>query len=149
MQFTLVIEGNLTEDPKLRTTDSGHTLCNLRVAHNTRRFVKGEWQDSQPIFLTVTCWAKLAENVAKLRKGDPVIVDCRNDLHAEVYRDTAYLRVTANNVAVSMRRHEAASLRQRIPAAPTADTVVTAEGEHYDADSYAEHATEHGLTAVG
>jgi single-strand DNA-binding protein len=75
--------------------------------------------DGTPLWIQVTCWRELAERVAKLHRGDAVIVDARDDLSAWAFltredepRPAARLQVTANNVAVSMRFAEAQALRQ-------------------------------------
>jgi single-strand DNA-binding protein len=50
------------------------------VASNERRFDKeaGRWTDGDRLYLTVTCWRKLASNVlVSLGKGDPVMVTGR------------------------------------------------------------------------
>ena len=43
----VVLTGNLTRDPELRSTSSGMSVCSLRVACNTRRKNQstGEWSE--------------------------------------------------------------------------------------------------------
>ena len=43
----VVITGNLTKDPELRTTPNGTPVCKLRVAVNSRRkdSYSGDWVD--------------------------------------------------------------------------------------------------------
>lgn len=75
----VVITGNLTRDPELRTTPSGMSVCSLRVACNTRRKdnASGEWVD-KPNYFDVTVWGAQGENCATyLAKGRPVAVDGR------------------------------------------------------------------------
>jgi single-strand DNA-binding protein len=77
----VIITGNLTVDPELRSLPSGTSLCELRVASNTRRKdgSTGEWQD-KPNYFTVVVWGGQAEAAAEyLRKGRPVAVDGRLD----------------------------------------------------------------------
>ncbi|HEX6754781.1 MAG TPA: single-stranded DNA-binding protein [Mycobacteriales bacterium] len=79
-ETTVTVIGNLVDDPKLRTTDSGHDLAAFRVASTARRpdSQTGRYADAGSLFLSVTCWRALAGNVtASLRKGDPVIVTGR------------------------------------------------------------------------
>jgi len=55
-------------------------VCNFRVASTARRFDREQstWIDGDSVFLRVTCWRQLAENVyASVRKGDPVVVTGR------------------------------------------------------------------------
>jgi single-strand DNA-binding protein len=75
----VVITGNLTRDPELRSTNNGTSVCGLRVAVNTRRKdpSTGEWTDKANYF-DVTVWGAQGENCAQyLQKGRPVAVDGR------------------------------------------------------------------------
>lgn len=75
---SVVISGNLTRDPELKTTSNGTPVCELRVATNTRRRnAAGEWED-KPNFFNVTVWGGQGENAAKfLSKGRPVMIQGR------------------------------------------------------------------------
>jgi len=81
MHETLItVVGNLVDDPKLRTTDSGVEVTGFRVASTSRRYDRdtNRWVDYGQLFLGVTCWRTLGVNVvASLRKGDPVVVSGR------------------------------------------------------------------------
>ena len=75
----VVLTGNLTRDPELRTTPSGTSVCSLRIACNTRRKdgASGEWVD-KPNYFDVTVWGGQGENCATyLQKGRPVAIDGR------------------------------------------------------------------------
>jgi single-strand DNA-binding protein len=74
----VVLTGNLTRDPELRSTPSGTSVCSLRVACNTRRKdSSGNWVD-KPNYFDVTVWGAQGENCAQyLSKGRPVAVDGR------------------------------------------------------------------------
>ena len=73
----VVLTGNLTRDPELRSTNSGLPVCSLRVACNTRRKQGDEWVD-KPNYFDVTVFGKQGENVAEyLEKGRPVAIDGR------------------------------------------------------------------------
>jgi single-strand DNA-binding protein len=75
----VIITGNLTRDPELRSLPSGMSVCSLRVACNTRRKdnQSGEWVD-KPNYFDVTIWGRQGENAAQyLSKGRPVAVDGR------------------------------------------------------------------------
>ena len=68
---SVVITGNLTRDPELRTTPSGTSVCKLGVAVGERRKISGEWADYTNYF-DVTVWAASAEACAQyLTKGSP------------------------------------------------------------------------------
>ena len=75
----VIITGNLTADPDLRSLPSGTSVCKLRVAVNTRRKDNstGEWVD-KPNYFDVTVWGAQGENCARyLTKGRPVAIDGR------------------------------------------------------------------------
>ena len=75
----VVITGNLTRDPELRALPSGTSVCDLRVAVNTRRKngATGEWED-KPNFFDVKVWGAQGDNCARfLSKGRPVGVQGR------------------------------------------------------------------------
>jgi single-strand DNA-binding protein len=75
----VILTGNLTRDPELRSLPSGTSVCNLRVASNTRRkdSSTGEWVD-KPNYFDVTVWGAQGENCAQyLSKGRPLAVDGR------------------------------------------------------------------------
>jgi single-strand DNA-binding protein len=75
----VVITGNLTRDPELRSLSSGNSVCKLRVAVNSRRkdAASGDWVD-KPNYFDVTVWGAQGENCATyLSKGRPVAIDGR------------------------------------------------------------------------
>jgi single-strand DNA-binding protein len=75
----VVMTGNLTRDPELRSTSGGTSVCSLRIACNTRRKdqTTGDWVD-KPNFFDVTVWGAQGENCARfLSKGRPVAIDGR------------------------------------------------------------------------
>ena len=74
----VVLTGNLTRDPELRSLPSGNSVCSLRIATNTRRKdASGEWTD-KPNYFSVTVWGAQGENCARfLTKGRPVALDGR------------------------------------------------------------------------
>ena len=66
----LIIIGNLTADPELRTTQTGVNVCTFTVAVN-RRF----GQQNETDFFRVSAWRKTGEMCAKyLAKGRKVAV---------------------------------------------------------------------------
>jgi single-strand DNA-binding protein len=74
----VVLTGNLTRDPELRSLQSGSSVCSLRIASNTRRKdASGEWGD-KPNYFNVTVWGAQGENCNRfLTKGRSVAVDGR------------------------------------------------------------------------
>jgi single-strand DNA-binding protein len=75
----VIITGNLTRDPELRSTPGGTTICSLRVAVNSRRKDNetGQWVD-KPNYFDVTVFGAQGENCGQyLSKGRPVAVEGR------------------------------------------------------------------------
>jgi single-strand DNA-binding protein len=74
----VVLTGNLTRDPELRSFPEGPSICKLGVAVNGRRKNKdGVWEE-KPNFFRVTVFGRQAESCAQyLRKGRPVAIDGR------------------------------------------------------------------------
>jgi single-strand DNA-binding protein len=68
-----ILEGRLTRDPELRYTQNGKAVCSITIAHDV---YKGQGQ-KEAIFIRVTCWDKVAEAVADMRKGQPVLAQGR------------------------------------------------------------------------
>jgi single-strand DNA-binding protein len=75
----VVISGNLTRDPELRSIpSSGTSVCSLRIAVNSRRKDEsGQWVD-KPNYFDVSVFGAQGDNCAQyLSKGRPVAVDGR------------------------------------------------------------------------
>jgi single-strand DNA-binding protein len=81
MSYTInrvVLIGRLTRDPELRALPSGSSVCNMRIACNSRhRDADGELQE-RPNYFDVSAFGSLGENVAEfMRKGSRVAIDGR------------------------------------------------------------------------
>ena len=74
----VVLTGNLTRDPELRSTNSGLSVCSLRIACNTRRRnSNGDWEE-KPNYFSVTVFGGQADSChSYLKKGRPVAIDGR------------------------------------------------------------------------
>jgi single-strand DNA-binding protein len=73
----ITMVGGLVDLPELRFTPSGVAVCNFRLAGKKRvKDAQGQWTDGDPIYMSVVCWRKMAENVAEslTRKGQRVTV---------------------------------------------------------------------------
>jgi single-strand DNA-binding protein len=76
----VVITGNLTKDPELRSTTGGMSVCEMRVAVNSRRKDQsGQWVD-KPNYFDVVVFGAQGENCAQyLSRGRPLAVEGRLD----------------------------------------------------------------------
>jgi single-strand DNA-binding protein len=75
----VVLVGNLTRDPELKSLPSGSSVCDLRIAVNHRRKNQqtGEWIE-EPNYFTVSVFGAQGENCARfLSKGRAVAIDGR------------------------------------------------------------------------
>ena len=119
----VVIIGNLTRDPELRTTTTGVNVCDFTVAVNRRN--RGNNQNgTQPEadFFRVTAWRQLGENCAKfLAKGRKVCVT--GPVSARAYQGNdgntrVSLEVVADDVEFLSSRNEGENGGYSAPVAP-------------------------------
>jgi single-strand DNA-binding protein len=100
----VVITGNLTKDPELRSTGGGTPVCELRVAVNSRRKDQsGQWVD-KPNYFDVVVWGAQGENCANyLSKGRPIAVEGRLDWREWEAKDGSGKRQAVQIVANSVQ----------------------------------------------
>lgn len=74
----VILMGNLTRDPELRSTQGGQSVCNFSLALNrSYKGANGEWQEATD-YIDVIAWGPLGERVSQyLSKGRPVLVNGR------------------------------------------------------------------------
>lgn len=100
----VVLTGNLTRDPELRSLPSGMSVCSLRVACNTRRKgADGQWAD-KPNYFDVTVWGAQGENCARfLSKGRPIAIDGRLEWREWEAKDGSGTRQSVDIIADSVQ----------------------------------------------
>ena len=99
----MTIVGNVVDAPRMRMTKNGHAVTNFRVASTSRRFDRenDRYVDNATLFVTITCWRAMAENVAQsLQKGQPVVVTGR--YYSREYTVNEQLRVAYELEAVAV-----------------------------------------------
>ena len=74
----VIIAGNATRDPELRTTPAGTAVANLGIAINSKRKgPNGDWVE-ETTFVDVTFWSRDAEIAGQyVTKGTPLLVEGR------------------------------------------------------------------------
>ncbi len=125
MTATIVVEGNLTSEPRFAVTATGKAVANLRIAVSSRRKGRdGEYADTPPVFYDVAVWGQPGEHVAdSLHSGDRVLVT--GTTYVETYVDTSGDQRTkqvldADAIGVSLRYHTATPVKPTRTAAAAA-----------------------------
>ena len=119
----VILIGNLTRDPELRTTPAGDSGCSFTVAVTRRRGSNAEAGQPEADFFRVSVWRQQGENCAKyLSKGRKVYVSGPVTCRTYVGNDgqtRASLEVTANEVEfLSSRNDQGEAPAAYAPAAP-------------------------------
>lgn len=74
----VVLAGNLTRDPELRTTPSGASVCAFTIAVNRNYKDASGAQQEQTSFIDCSAWGKAAELISQyVKKGRPLLVSGR------------------------------------------------------------------------
>ncbi len=137
MYHTLIIVGNLGNDPEMRYTPTGQAVTKMSVATNRQYTASDGNTVKETVWFRVTVWGKLAETCSQyLKKGNKVLIEGRLTPDPSSGGPRIWTRqdgtpaasyeVTANTVRFLTTRSEAeAGLMGDYPAAPFAE----AEGE--------------------
>src|SRR3954449_11601121 len=125
----VVLTGNLTQDPDLRSLPSGAKVCGLRIASSTRRRgPDGQWED-KPNYFDVRVWGAQGEACARyLSRGRSIAVDGRLEWREFEARDgqkRQAVEIIADNVEFlsAPDERDAAPSSAGEPVAPPADDV--------------------------
>ena len=100
----VMIIGNLTADPEVRTTPRGNTVAELRLAVNRMSSGPNDGERrEETTYLDVTCWGRTAEIAGQyLAKGRPVFIEGR--LQQDTWEDKqtgqkrSKIRIVAENM---------------------------------------------------
>jgi single-strand DNA-binding protein len=126
------VVGNVSSAVSRRQTADGTPVANFRMISNERRRdrVSGEWVDGDRLYVEVTCWRRLADNVdASIVLGDPVVVTGR--IHTREYEVASgerrsVMALEAHAVGAELSRCRATILR---PQRRTGEEGITAAVE--------------------
>lgn len=105
----VAIEARVVADPELRFSPSGVAVGSFRmVSSDRKKDESGEWVDGDTLWMAVTCFKNLAENVAEsVAKGDIVVV--QGKLRTEEWEDKttgekkSKVAMIADTVSVSLQ----------------------------------------------
>jgi single-strand DNA-binding protein len=104
----VILIGNATRDPELRTTKTGKPVANVRLATNR---AAGDKEATQ--YHTIICWERLAETTATyVKKGDPVYVEGRLEYRTfqdEEGKERGVAEIVASDVQFLSKRSDAAA----------------------------------------
>ena len=116
----VILMGRLVADPELRTTNSGKSVANFRIAVD-RSYSKGN--DKQADFITIVAWESTADFISKyFSKGSMIAL--RGEIQTRNYEDnngnkrTAF-EVVAREVSFCGSKNESSSTPAQAPATPT------------------------------
>jgi single-strand DNA-binding protein len=118
----VILIGNATRDAELRSTTSGKSVSNIRLA--TNRKAGGEERSR---FHTVVCWDRLAETTgAYVKKGDPLYVEGRLEYRSfqdEEGKERGVCEIIASDIGFLSRRPSADGVPDTMGLHPVADDV--------------------------
>lgn len=136
----VIISGNLTRDPELRSTASGLPVLGFGVAVNDRRKNQqtGDWED-YPNFIDCTMFGARAESLSRfLSKGTKVSIEgkLRWSQWEREGQKRSKIEVIVDELEFMSSRNDSASASSGnyAPAAPAAAPVVDASSSVYDED---------------
>ena len=125
----VVVSGNLTRDPELRTTAGGMPVLKLGIAVNDRRknSQTGEWEEA-PNFFDVTVFGQRGESLSRfLSKGTKIAVEGKlrwSQWESAEGDKRSKVEIVADDIEFMTPRGEGGSGTQSYspPAASTPDT---------------------------
>lgn len=114
MLNSVCLMGRLTADPELKSTQSGVSVCNFRIAVDRTYQPKG--QEKQTDFINIVTWRGTAEFVSRyFRKGQLVAV--QGSIQTSQYTDRdgnkrTTFDVVADNVFFAEKKAESGETKQ-------------------------------------
>lgn len=127
----VILIGNMTADPELKTTPSGISVCSFSIAIN-RRYSKNAAEGQQTAdFINIVAWRQTAEFVSRyFKRGKPILV-C-GALQSRSYNDSQgnkryVTEVVADEVGFVESKGDAGNGGQYTPDAYTSPSFSNAE----------------------
>ena len=126
----VIVTGNLTRDPEMRSTNSGTPVMNFGIAVNDRRRNQqtGEWEE-YPNFIDCTMFGARAEAISQyLTKGSKVAIEGK--IHFEQWERDGKKN---SKISIIVTEIEFMSYREKAEK-PDRQPAVQATGSVYDED---------------
>jgi len=116
----VILVGRLTQNPEIRTTPSGQTICNFGLATN-RVWIDRETNQKQEKteFHNIVLWRRLADIASQyLKKGDLVLIEGR--IETRSWQDTTGSKkyrteIIAENIQLGPKNTNSAKLSPQKP----------------------------------
>ena len=139
----ITLIGNLTADPEMRFTPSGHAVASFTIASTPRTFDRqtNEWKNAETLFMRCSIWRDASENVAEsLTKGTRVIAQGRLTQRSYTTREgeqRTVVEMQVDEIGPSLRYATARVERpQRGPQGFTTPGGQAAQGPGSEADGW-------------
>lgn len=120
MLNNVILMGRLVADPELRTTNTGKSVANFRIAVD-RAYSKGGNKEAD--FITIVAWESTADFISKyFSKGSMIAL--RGEIQTRNYEDNSgnkrtATEVLAREVSFCGGKNETSPAPAQTPAAPT------------------------------
>lgn len=114
---SVIIEGNLTNDPELNYTSSSAAVCKFPIAVNRRYKMNGQPQEEVSYF-DIESWNKIAESCSQyLNKGRGVRVVGRlkQERWTQNGQNKSKIIILAEHVEFKPKKHEPITSREEYP----------------------------------
>ena len=128
----IILIGNLTRDPELKTTPNGYSVCEFTIAVNDRNARRQQNGQESAQFFRISAWRQLGENCQRyLAKGRKVYVS--GPLTARTYQANdgttrVSLEVQADDVEFLSSRNDDQMGGYNAPAASAPAPMAQASG---------------------
>ena len=128
----IILIGNLTRDPELKTTPNGYSVCEFTIAVNDRNARRQQNGQENAQFFRISAWRQLGENCQRyLAKGRKVFVS--GPLTARTYQANdgttrVSLEVQADDVEFLSSRNDDQAGGYSAPAASAPAPMAQASG---------------------
>lgn len=128
----IILIGNLTRDPELKTTPNGYSVCEFTIAVNDRNARRQQNGQENAQFFRISAWRQLGENCQRyLAKGRKVYVS--GPLTARTYQANdgttrVSLEVQADDVEFLSTRNDDQAGGYSAPAASAPAPMAQASG---------------------